>query len=93
MIQHISKPFVKFFKLEASSGIMLLLAAILALVISNGALSEQYFSILQKKIILGNENFGFWRFLSSKVDEILGLSNKIFMIWRFENLQLHKQNF
>ena len=49
MIQHISKPFVKFFKLEASSGIMLLLAAILALVISNGALSEQYFSILQKK--------------------------------------------
>jgi len=30
MIQHITKPFRDFFKLEASSGIMLLLAAILA---------------------------------------------------------------
>jgi len=47
MIQHITKPFKEFFKLEASSGIMLLLAAVLALVISNGSYSDDYFSILK----------------------------------------------
>ena len=58
MIQRLTKPFREFFKLEASSGIMLLIAAILALIISNGSLSEQYFSILKKYITLGTENFG-----------------------------------
>ena len=58
MIQHITKPFKEFFKLEASSGIVLLIAAILALIISNGSYSEDYFSILKKYITLGTENFG-----------------------------------
>ena len=58
MIQHISKPFKYFFKLESSSGFVLLFAAVLALFISNGSLSDQYFSILQKYLILGTENFG-----------------------------------
>ena len=58
MIQHITKPFKEFFKLEASSGIVLLLAAILALIISNGSYSDDYFSILKKYITLGTENFG-----------------------------------
>ena len=58
MIQRITKPFREFFKLEASSGIMLLLAAILALVISNGSYSEEYFLILKKYITLGTESFG-----------------------------------
>ena len=58
MIQHITKPFREFFKLEASSGIVLLIAAILALVISNGSHSDDYFSILKKYIMLGTENFG-----------------------------------
>ena len=58
MIQHITKPFKEFFKLEASSGIMLLLAAILALVISNGSYSDDYFSILKKYITLGTDSFG-----------------------------------
>ena len=58
MIQNITKPFRDFFKLEASSGIMLLLAAILALVISNGSYSDEYFSILKKYITLGTESFG-----------------------------------
>ena len=58
MIQHITKPFKYFFKLESSSGFVLLFAAILALFISNGSLSEQYFSILQKYITLGTEKFG-----------------------------------
>ena len=58
MIQHITKPFKEFFKLEASSGIMLLIAAILALVISNGSYSDDYFSILKKYVTLGTDSFG-----------------------------------
>ena len=34
MIQHITKPFKYFFKLEAASGLVLLFAAILALIIA-----------------------------------------------------------
>ncbi len=58
MIQHITKPFKYFFKLEASSGLVLLFAAILALIISNGSFSVLYFSTLEKYIILGTKEFG-----------------------------------
>tara|TARA_B100000965_G_scaffold395630_1_gene409408 strand:+ start:104 stop:1276 length:1173 start_codon:yes stop_codon:yes gene_type:complete len=58
MIQKITNPFKYFFKLEAASGLVLLFAAILALIISNGALSELYFSTLEKYIILGTKEFG-----------------------------------
>ena len=58
MIQHITKPFKYFFKLESSSGLVLLFAAIIALFISNGNYSEDYFQILQKYITIGTEKFG-----------------------------------
>ena len=58
MIQHITKPIKYFFKLEAASGLVLLFAAILALIISNGQLSDIYFSSLEKYIILGTKEFG-----------------------------------
>ena len=58
MIQQITKPFKYFFKLEAASGLVLLFAAILALIISNGQLSDIYFSSLEKYIILGTKEFG-----------------------------------
>ena len=58
MIQHITKPFKYFFKLEAASGLVLLFAAILALIISNGIFSDLYFSTLNKYIVLGTKNFG-----------------------------------
>ena len=58
MIQQITKPFKYFFKLEAASGLVLLFAAILALIISNGELSDFYFSTLEKYIILGTKEFG-----------------------------------
>ena len=58
MIQQITKPFKYFFKLESSSGFVLLFAAILALFISNGDYSNQYFDILQSYITLGFKNFG-----------------------------------
>ena len=58
MINYISKPFRWFFKLEAASGLVLLFAAIIALIISNSNLSELYFSTLDKYIFLGINNFG-----------------------------------
>ena len=58
MIQHITKPFKYFFKLEAASGLVLLFAAILALMISNSDFSDLYFSTLEKYIVLGTKNFG-----------------------------------
>ena len=58
MVTYITKPFRYFFKLEAASGIILLFAAILALIISNGSLSEIYFSTLEQYIILGTKEFG-----------------------------------
>tara|TARA_B100000963_G_scaffold345223_1_gene349067 strand:- start:17759 stop:18931 length:1173 start_codon:yes stop_codon:yes gene_type:complete len=58
MIQQITKPFKYFFKLEAASGLVLLFAAILALIISNGNLSEYYFTTLEKYITLGTKEFG-----------------------------------
>ena len=50
MINYISKPFKWFFKLEAASGLVLLFAAVIALIISNSNLSELYFSTLDKYI-------------------------------------------
>ena len=53
MIQYISKPFKWFFKLEAASGLVLLFAAIIALIISNSNLSSTYFDILNSYLKLG----------------------------------------
>ncbi len=58
MINYISKPFKWFFKLEAASGLVLLFAAIIALVISNSNLSELYFSTLNEYLFIGINNFG-----------------------------------
>ena len=58
MIKYLSKPFKWFFKLEAASGLVLLFAAIIALVISNSNLSELYFSSLNKYLFIGINNFG-----------------------------------
>ena len=52
MINYISKPFKWFFKLEAASGLVLLFAAIVALIISNSDLSELYFSSLNKYLFI-----------------------------------------
>ena len=58
MIDYISKPFKWFFKLEAASGLVLLFAAVIALIISNSNLSELYFSTLDKYIFIGINKFG-----------------------------------
>ncbi len=58
MIDYISKPFRWFFKLEAASGLVLLISAILALIISNSSFSYLYFETLEKYIFFGLNNFG-----------------------------------
>ena len=58
MIQTLSKPFKWFFKLEAASGLVLLIAAIIALIISNSRLDELYFNTLNQYLFIGANNFG-----------------------------------
>ena len=58
MINIISKPFKWFFKLEAASGLVLLFAAIIAIIISNSNHSVFYFETLNKYIFFGFNNFG-----------------------------------
>ena len=58
MIKTISKPFKWFFQLEAASGLVLLIAAILALVISNSNFSELYFSTLEQYLFIGISDLG-----------------------------------
>ena len=52
MIKNLSKPFKWFFQLEAASGLVLLIAAIIALVISN--------SILVNYILILRTIFIYW---------------------------------
>ena len=58
MLSYISSPFKWFFKLEAASGLVLLISAILALIISNSDLSSLYFETLNKYLFIGINNFG-----------------------------------
>ncbi len=58
MIKNLSKPFKWFFKLEAASGLVLLIAAIFALVISNSDYNELYFNTLEEYLFVGINNFG-----------------------------------
>ena len=58
MIKNLSKPFKWFFKLEAASGLVLLIAAIIALVISNSNFNQLYFNTLEQYLFIGINNFG-----------------------------------
>ena len=58
MIKNLSKPFKWFFQLEAASGLVLLIAAIIALVISNSNFSNLYFDTLNQYLFVGINDFG-----------------------------------
>ena len=53
MIHVLTKPFKEFFKLESASGLVLLFAATIALIISNSNFEAVYFNTLEKYISLG----------------------------------------
>ena len=58
MIKTVLKPFKWFFQLEAASGLVLLIAAIIALIISNSGFSEIYFSTLEQYLFIGINDLG-----------------------------------
>ena len=58
MITYLTEPFRWFFKLEAASGLLLLIGAVIALILSNSVLSDYYFNILNTHILIGTQNFG-----------------------------------
>ena len=58
MIKKLSKPFAWFFRLEAASGLVLLIAAIIALIISNSNFSDLYFRVLEQYLFIGINTFG-----------------------------------
>ena len=58
MIRYLSAPFKWFFKLEAASGLLLLISAVIALILSNSDYSSLYFKILETYFFLGVNNIG-----------------------------------
>ena len=58
MINYIRTPFRWFFKLESASGLLLLIGATVALILSNSNLSGYYFDVLKTHILIGTQNFG-----------------------------------
>ena len=58
MINYITSPFKWFFKLESASGLVLLISAVIALIISNSSLSALYFNTLEHYLFIGINNFG-----------------------------------
>ena len=71
MIHVLTKPFKYFFKLESASGLVLLFAAVIALVISNSDYATIYFSILQKYITLGYGSFALKLSLIHWINDVL----------------------
>jgi len=57
MINYITAPFKWFFKLEAASGLILLIAAVIALLLSNSNIGYLYFDILNTHFSIGIKNF------------------------------------
>ena len=58
MFKYISSPFKWFFKLEAASGLLLLISDVIALIISNSTFSNIYFNTLNNYVFIGINNFG-----------------------------------
>ena len=78
MIQKITKPFINFFKLESASGLILLFAATIALIISNSNFGSLYFDTLQKYISLGIGNFSLKLSVIHWINDVL---MTIFFFW------------
>ena len=71
MIDYITTPFKWFFKLEAASGLMLLIAAVVALIVSNSNLSDFYFIILNTHLPIGTESFNLDLSLLHWINDVL----------------------
>jgi len=58
MLGYLSSPFKWFFILEAAGGLLFLISAIIALIVSNSNYSEIYFNTFKEYIFIGFNNFG-----------------------------------
>ena len=92
MINYISSPFKWFFKLEAASGLLLLIAAVIALIISNSNLNDYYFDTLNDHILVGSKNFGLDLSVQHWINDVLmcvfffiviAQANNSFIHWRY----------
>ena len=61
MINYLTAPFKWFFKLEAASGLVLLIGAVVALTLSNSDLSDYYFNILNTHLLIGTQNWPIYK--------------------------------
>ena len=86
MIKYLSKPFIWFFKLEAASGLILLISAILALIISNSSLSNLYFESLEQYIFIGLNNYGLKLSVLHWINDVLMAIFFFFVTLSFLNL-------
>ena len=71
MIGVLTKPFKYFFKLESASGLVLLFAATIALIISNSNYDSIYFDTLQKNISIGFGTFSLKLSLIHWINDVL----------------------
>ena len=56
MINYLTAPFRWFFKLEAASGLLLLISAVIALIWSNSNFGNYYFDLFNTYLFIGYEN-------------------------------------
>lgn len=68
-ISHLMRPFEEFFKHQVSGGIVLLATAVLALILANSPLSQQYFHFWEIKFSLGTESFGLTKSLHHWIND------------------------
>ena len=83
MINYITAPFKWFFKLEAASGLLLLIGAAIALILSNSDLSGYYFGVLKTHILIGTQNFGLDLSILHWINDVLMCS--FFLYCHFRN--------
>ena len=86
MIKNLSKPFKWFFQLEAASGLVLLIAAIIALVISNSSLSNLYFDTLNQYLFIGINDFGLKLSVHHWINDLL-----MAIFFFFETLEIKRE--
>ena len=85
MISYFTTPFRWFFKLEAASGLILLIAAVIALFLSNSNLSTAYFEILSSKLLIGTKEFGL-KLSIYLLDSLESVSSIIFGLYLFASI-------
>ena len=75
------------FKLEAASGLILLISAIIALIISNSTYSNIYFDSLNEYLFIGINNFGL------KLSVLHWINDALMAIFFFVTLEIKENLF